>query len=803
MKVSYNWLKSYIDFDQSPEELADILTMLGLETSGIEEFGGVPGNFEGVVVGHVLSAEQHPNADKLRVCKVDVGQEEPLNIVCGAPNVAAGQKVPVATVGTKLHPFNGEPLKIKKGKIRGEVSMGMICAEDELGLGEDHEGIMVLEPSLTSGTPFNEVVKIEKDDIIEIDLTPNRIDGASHYGVARDLAAYFRTKATLPTFSLSPDQLADSNPIPVEILARDKCKRYTSLYLEGVTVGESPEWLKKRLLSIGLRPRNLVVDVTNFVLMELGQPMHAFDADQIEGKQIIVRTLDKATSFITLDDQTHTLLPDQDLLICDQRRPLCIAGTMGGLNSAVTTDTKNVFLEAAYFDPSTVRKTAKRLGIHSDSSFRFERGVDPHMTVNAILRATELIMQEGGGKPSKIQDVVVDEFPHFPVELTVEHAQRLIGKALSKEEIISILRSLEMKVTAKEHVLEILVPPYRVDVKRPQDVIEEILRVYGYNKVEPSIKINSSIDFQPDARDIFGLRQRYCDYLSASGYYEILTNSLVAEALTTEHSVPMLNPLSSDQAVLRISMLPGALETVQHNQNRQQEDLSLYEYGKTYFHTPEGYDEKEWITLIVTGQKHTTHWEGKSPKVSLYTLGKEVEKLQRWFKIEGTLMDSQFPDFDYGLDLVVKDKILLSYGKITSELTEVYDLRNDIFYMQIDWLYLADLYYQSDITFREVPVYPSIRRDISMLIDDDVMFADIKSLIQQVNSKLIRSVELHDVYRGQGIQQGKKSYLVSFELRDDKKSLSNEAADKIASKIYRKLTQEVQAEIRGKSENGQ
>ena len=797
MKISYNWLKEYIDFPYSPEELSDILTQLGLEVAGLEKTGTLP-EMEGVVVGLVESAVQHPNADRLSVCKVNVGTGESLHIVCGAPNVAAGQKVAVATVGTVLHPYEGDPFKIKKGKIRGEVSMGMICAEDELGLGTKHEGIIVLDEQLEIGTAFKTTLSSDEDYIIEIDLTPNRIDGASHYGVARDLAAYMRTKAKLPAIDLKKSKLP--NPIPVSIIDKELCKRYTSIYIEGVEVKESPDWLKKRLTAIGLRPINNIVDITNYVLMELGQPMHAFDADQLKGREIIVKTLPQNEKFMTLDEIERELIAGEDLMICDAEQPLCIGGTMGGINSGVTFKTKNIFLEAAYFDPGTVRRSSKRHNIHSDSSFRFERGTDPEMTETAALRAASLIVAVAGGTTSQLADIKLSDFPHFKVDLSVKHALKLIGKDIPKEEILAILQGLEMIVEEDPDgdMLHIKVPPYRVDVQRPQDVVEDILRVYGYNNIDIPTKLQSSINFS-QYRDVFRLRNRYADYLSANGFYEIVTNSLVGKDEEAKDAVQMVNPLSEEQSTLRQSMLPGMLEVIRHNQNRQIEDLSLYEFGKTYRTGKDGYEEREWLTLAITGLRHPKHWNFRADQVSLFSLTKEVERLQNWFKFSGKIRECSYADYDYGLELLQHAKVILRYGKVKDKITNTYSLRNEVFFMQIDWEALTTIYQQADITFKDIPLYPSIRRDISMLIDEHTSFADIQATIARANPKLIRSIELHDVYKGKGIAKGKKSYLVSIVLRDDKKTLVDKVADKVSERIYQMLKKEFGAEIRGEA----
>lgn len=800
MKVSYNWLKEYIDFDYTPDELKVILTMLGLEIGKVETVGGVPGDFEGVVVGHVLTAEKHPNADKLRVTTVDVGGDEPLQIVCGAPNVAAGQKVPVATIGTMLYPFGtGEEgaFKIKKGKIRGEVSMGMICAEDELGLGQGHDGILVLPEDIKAGTPFNQVAKTDKDFVLEIDLTPNRVDGASHYGAARDLAAYMMDihKLRLPKISLDPATLSKENPISVEIKDQERCKRYASIYIEGVEIKESPEWLKKRLNAIGLKPINNVADVTNFVLHELGNPLHAFDADKIEGGKIIVDTLSAKTKFETLVDGEKELLPEVDLMINDTKKPLCIAGTMGGMNSGVSEETKNIFLECAYFDPGTVRKTSKRLGINSDSSFRFERGVDPHMVPTAALRAASLIVEVAGGEASKLGDIKLDEFAPFKVDLSLKKARRLIGKDISKDTMIKILHALEVGVKQEGDVLHLDVPQYRVDVQRDVDVIEDILRVYGYNKIEIPSKINGSLNFRP-YKDMHRLRETYANYLAGAGYHEILTNSLVAGEFGDDKAVPILNPLSEELNILRQSMVHGALESMRWNQNRQNPDLAFFEFGKTYRQIAEGTLEQEWLALTISGAKHPMHFEDKAPMVSLQTLTKEAERLQQWFGIQGKFRETKYAEFAYGLELLVDGKVILKYGMVKPDLAAHFEMRNEVFHMLIDWAKLTDLYFGVKTEFQEIPQYPSIRRDISLMIDKVVSFDEIRDLVFKANPKLIKKVELHDVYMGKGIPTEKKSYLISFELQDERKTLADKAAEKTSSRVIQLLEKDLKAEIR-------
>lgn len=800
MKISYHWLKEYIDTDLGVEEVAHELTMLGLEIGKIETSGAIPGNLEGIVVGHVLSAEQHPNADRLRICQVDTGAEEALSIVCGAPNVAAGQKVAVATVGTVLYPFGKgeeESFKIKKGKIRGEVSLGMICAEDEMGIGPEHDGIMVLDASATPGSPVREYIELKEDIVLEVDLTPNRVDGASHFGTARDLAAALNTKATLPALSFDPTSLTGDNPIPVTIEDQDRCKRYSSLYIQGVTVSESPEWLQDRLTSIGLRPINNVVDVTNFVLHELGQPLHAFDAAHLAGKQIIVKTLDTDTTFVTLDDQERSLKAGLDLMICDAEKPLCIAGTMGGLNSGVTEKTADVFLESAYFDAGSVRRTSKRLGINSDSSFRFERGADPNMTVTALLRAADLIVQLAGGSISKVSDQKLDEFSPFEVSLSISKTQRIIGADISKERMLEILSSLEIDVANDSgDLLDLRVPQYRVDVKRDVDVMEDILRVYGYNNVELPAQMHMSLNYSKQ-RNEFRLKETVANYFAGHGYYEILNNSLVPASLGDENAVSLANPLSEDLGVLRQSMLPGVLETVRYNQNRQQSGMRLFEFGKTYRKRSETtYAETSWMTITVAGDKHPLHWESGAVHSSLFTLTREMEHLRTWAGVEGQVRESKDEEFAYGLELVVDGQILLSFGRVSSEWEKRYGLKIEAYHLKMNWDSFLKAHASKTVRYAPVPMYPSVRRDISLLMNKSVTFAQIKEVVEKANPKLIKSVDLHDVYLGNGMEENQKSYLVSVELRDDRKTLADSAVEKIMGFVISSLEKKLSVALR-------
>ncbi|MDX2286992.1 MAG: phenylalanine--tRNA ligase subunit beta [Bacteroidia bacterium] len=800
MTILYSWLKEFVEFDYTPAELQERLTMLGLEVAGVERIGGAPASLDGVVVGEVLSAEKHPNADRLRICQVDLGQGEPVQIVCGAPNVAAGQKVPVATIGTTLQPWGKGPeaaFEIKEGKIRGERSAGMICAEDELGLGPGHDGILVLDPALVPGTPFASTLDLQEDYVLEVELTPNRVDAASHYGVARDLAALLRKPVRLPDPGIDPASLSRPNPIPVSIQDGSRCKRYSSIHIEGVTVAESPAWLRQRIEAIGLRPINNIVDVTNYVLHELGHPLHAFDAGQLRGGQIVVRTPAGDEPFVTLDQTERTLKAGEDLMICDAERPLCIAGVMGGLNSGVTAETRSIFLESAYFEPGTVRRSARRMGLSTDSSWRFERGADPNMTVTAALRAAGLILQVAGGTASQVSDVRLADFPPKPVALSVSKAHRLIGKAIPREEIIGILRALEIGVEedAGGDLLHLLVPPYRVDVHRDVDVLEDLLRVYGYNSVEIPALMSQTLVFR-QRQDRFRLRELYASQLSAAGFYEILNNSLTRKSLGNESAVHLLNPLSEDLGIMRQSMLHGVLETLRHNQNRQEEDLAVYEFGKTYARTEHGFREHEWMALAVSGLRHPMHWEVKPGASGLGTVAREAERILRWFGLSGELAECEDPEFDYGMQVITGGRQLLRYGKTAGALAKRYDLRQDVYYLLLDWEYLLECYSTADPQYQEIPLYPMVQRDLSLLLDRGVPFAELRRLAQAAAPELIRSARLHDVYQGKNIPEGKKSYLISLELRDSRQTLSDKQVDQAMQQVIAALKRGAGAEIR-------
>ena len=802
MKVSYNWLKQYIDFEWTPEELCEKLTGTGLEVEGLERFESIPGALEGVVVGEVLSAVQHPNADRLKVCKVNVGQEEALQIVCGAPNVAAGQKVPVALVGCKLYPLNGEPFEIKKSKIRGEESQGMICAEDELGMGESHDGIIVFEDSVMVGQPVGTIYGIEMDYTIEIGLTANRSDATSHFGVCRDLGALLKKPLRLPEIHQALKAPTLENPISIHLENEALCPLYAGLYIQGVSIQESPKWLKNRLKAIGARPINNIVDSTNYVLHELGHPLHAFDADLISGNTIVVKTLKKNLEYTTLDEEKRQLLANEDLMICDGKGPVAIAGIMGGLGSSVNEKTTNIFLESAWFDPAAIRKTAKRLGMKTDASYRFERSADPHQVEPALLRAASLILELAGGRPSKLTTVSLREFPDTLISFNLERANRMMGKAFSEAEILDILKYLDIHKAKGSQSVEpgcilLAVPPYRVDVTRPQDIMEEILRIYGYNNIgfDNLSKFRMSFGNQTEARRT---RERYFNALAGSGWNEILTNSLVRNNLPGDHSVTLLNNLSEDLAVMRSNLLFTGLEVVEYNHNRKMTNLKLVDFGKVYSLENDKYLESERVGMLLTGNSSPDHWAVKPRKSSFFTLAREMERLQAWFGFEGQLSDLEdHPLFEYGMELCRGNTPIAKFGKVKAAHLKGRDIKGEVFYAEIEWAPLLKIARKSSLTFQELPKFPSLERDVSLLVPDSLKFSDVAEAIRKTSAKLIKEVRIGDVYKGEKIAPGKKSYLISIEMRDEAKSMTSHLADKIMEEVYKLLQDKFGAEVRG------
>lgn len=816
MKISYSWLKDYIQFEKSPEEICDILTQTGLEVGGIEEVETVKGGLEGLVIGEVMTCEAHPNSDHLSKTTVNVGTDEALPIVCGAPNVAAGQKVVVATVGTTLYDGDQE-FKIKKSKIRGEVSMGMICAEDEIGLGTDHNGIMVLDANARVGTPAKDFFKIESDWVIEIDLTPNRIDGASHIGVARDLAAFLsKTNKTEYTKPSVDDFSVDNNDleIPVEVVTPEACPRYSALTISGIEVKESPDWLKNRLKMIGLSPINNVVDVTNYVLFETGQPLHAFDADEITGGKVVVKTIDAGTKFTTLDEVERELHQD-DLMICNTEQGMCIGGVFGGIKSGVKASTRNVFLESAYFDPVYIRKTARRHGLNTDASFRFERGIDPNNTIYVLKRAAMLIKEVAGGSiSSNIVDIYPQPVEDFKVEVNYANITRLIGKELGVKMIKNILTSLEIKIDSEtENGLSLSVPPYRVDVQREADVIEEILRIYGYNNVEIPTQVKSSLQTaekpSPDR-----IKNLVAEMLTAKGFNEIWSNSLTKAAyyeglneLKADQTVMILNPLSNDLNGMRQTLLFGGLESIAYNANRQSKNLSFYEFGNCYFYKgtqlkdqpANNYWEESHLALFVTGNKEQENWTTKEEGTSFFGIKSNAENiLKRLGLLDQNLQveDSENELFSDGLKYSYNNRFVLEIGIVAGSILKKFDIDSPVYYAVFNWDNVFQLHKKHQVLFTELPKFPAVRRDLALLIDKNVKFDQIKQLAFRTERKLLRDVDLFDVYEGKGVPEGKKSYAVSFILRDDNKTLNDKAIDKTMQRFIFIFGKELGAELR-------
>lgn len=798
MKISYSWLKQFIQTEKTPEELSLILTNIGLEVESLEKVQPIVGGLEGLVIGKVLECTQHPNADRLRVTKVDIGAAEMLQIVCGAPNVAAEQKVVVAPVGTTVYPNEGEPFKINKSKIRGEVSEGMICAEDEIGLGSSHQGIMVLSESAAVGQLAKTFFEMEDDFVFEIGLTPNRADAASHLGVARDLAAYLRTGYQLPdvdAFQTAPETLK----IEVEVEDTEACPRYSSLSISGVTVKSSPDWLKDKLKVIGIRPINNIVDVTNYVLHELGQPLHAFDADQIKGNKVIVKKGLEGVSFTTLDD-VERKLSAADLMICNAEEPMCIAGVFGGKTSGVNEHTTNVFLESAYFNPVSVRKTAKRHALKTDASFRFERGTDPEITVFALKRAALLIKEIAGGE---ISSAISDHYPvnssPFEVEVSYGNIVKLIGQNIASEEIRSIIGALGIKVVAETDTgLSLEVPAYKVDVTRECDITEEVLRIYGYNNINIPSKVNASLNYTPKPNKE-NVQNMIADLLTANGFLEIWCNSLTRSAFSKkpEEAVEILNPLSSDLNVMRQSLLQPALESVAYNLNRKNSDIKFYEFGKTYHYIEGKYIERPRLLVLISGAKQSEQWNHANSPSNFYNLKATIDGIiSRLGLTNYQTAEVSDENFAYGLKYFRGDKVLVSFGAATSSDVKQAGVDKEVFYADFDWAFLLDSIRKNKIVNKEVPKYPAVRRDLSMLVDQQVTFDELKTIAFKTEKRLIKQVQVFDVYEGDRLPQGKKSYALNFTLQDEEQTLTDKQIDAIMQKIITNLAETAKAEIR-------
>lgn len=816
MNISYSWLKDYIALEQTPEEVGIILTQIGLEVGGIEEVETVKGGMKGLVIGEVVTCIPHPNSDHLSKTTVNVGTGELLEIVCGAHNVAAGQKVVVATVGTTLYMGNDE-FTIKKSKIRGETSEGMICAEDEIGIGTDHAGIIVLNGNAKVGTSAKDYFKVESEWAIEVDLTPNRIDAASHIGVARDLAAYLKKSQDISLNRPSVDDFKVDNhnlEIQVEVKNTEACPRYSGVTISGVTVNESPAWLKQRLKTIGLSPINNIVDITNYVLHETGQPLHAFDAAEITGNKVVVRTMDSGTKFVTLDSVEREL-NENDLMICNAENGMCIGGVFGGITSGVKDSTTNIFLESAYFDSVYIRKTARRHGLNTDASFRFERGTDPNGVIYALKRAAMLIKEVSGGTiSSEIADIYPQPVADFKVDVTYHNIKWLIGKDLGKETIKNILASLEIKIESEtESGLSLLVPPYRVDVKREADVIEELLRIYGYNNVEIPTQVNASLQTaeKPDPNQV---RNLIAEMLTAQGFNEIWSNSLTKASYYNglknykeEQTVKILNPLSADLNGMRQTLLFGGLEAILHNANRQNKNLRLYEYGNCYFykgtelkdHPEKNYREEEHLGLFVTGSKENENWAEKEKATSFFSIKMYAENILKRLGFSTEQMqitETENELFSEGLSYSFNNKTLLNFGIVAKKWLKKFDIENPVYYADFNWDSVLIHHKRHKVIFGELPKFPAVRRDLALLIDKAVKFEQIKETAYKVERKILRDVDLFDVYEGKGVPEGKKSYAVSFILRDDKGTLNDKLIEKTMQKLVDTFNRELGAVLR-------
>jgi len=809
MRISYNWLKQFIKTDLQSNEIADILTDLGLEVEGVDTFESLKGGLQGVVVGHVITCEKHPDADKLKITTVDIGDgNRPLQIVCGAPNVAVGQKVPVATIGTKLYDKEGNAFEIKKGKIRGQESHGMICAEDELGLGESHDGILILDASLTPGTPAARIFNIECDEVFEIGLTPNRADAMSHMGVARDLRAGLLQRGTtseLITPSVSNFKV-EKRTLKIDIKVEDSklVPRYCGVTISGVTVKPSPNWLQNRLKAIGLTPKNNIVDVTNYVLHELGQPLHAFDAAQIQGSKVIIKTLPTGTKFITLDDIERSL-HEEDLVICDESGPLCLAGVFGGKTSGVSNETTTIFLESAYFNPVSVRKTAKRHTLSTDASFRFERGIDPSITEYALKRAALLIQEVAGGEiTSDIIDVYPKRIEDFSVFIHFQKVNRIIGEEIKPETIKKILASLDIKVNSiSDAGLGLLIPSYRVDVTREIDVIEEILRVYGYNNVTIPGKLNATVSNSPRTEE-YHIQNTIANQLCGLGFNEMMANSLttpdyigLSQQLEAEQNVMMLNPLSNDLSAMRQSLLFSALEAVAFNNNRRRSDLKLFEFGKTYHKTAEGHLEEKHLTLTLTGNRSNESWIKAQEKSDFFLIKGYVMAILNRLGIEQKTVAIPVVNdiFAEGLALAIGKEIIVEFGSIKKTVVKHFDIKQEVVYADFNWGKLQK-YISNKIKYTDIPKYPEVRRDFALLVDETIQFEQIFNLAKQTEKSVLKQVKLFDVYQGKNLPEGKKSYAVSFILQDDTKTLTDSQIDKIMGKLQSQFESQLGASLR-------
>ena len=804
MKISVSWLKDYIDLHESTDEIAHMLTMSGLEVEGIERVEMVKGGLEGLVIGKVLECKRHPNADKLSTTLVDIGGGQPVPIVCGAPNVAKGQNVVVATVGTKLYGPEGEEFKIKKTKIRGEISEGMICAEDEIGLGTSHDGILVIEDEVEAGTPAARYFKVESDEVLEIGLTPNRADATSHIGVARELRALLNRDVRYPDIS---NFKPDNNDFPVEVIVENQkaCPRYSGLTVTGLTIGESPEWLKRRLLSIGQAPINNVVDITNFILHELGQPLHAFDLAKIRGRKVVVKTLPEGTPFVTLDEQERKLKAD-DLMICDSEGGMCIAGVFGGAESGVTDGTTGIFLESAYFSPDYIRRTSTTHGLKTDSAFRFERGTDPNMTVFALKRAALLIRELAGGKiSSEVIDIYPREIGPFRVPMSYAHIDRLIGKKIDRERIKEILHLLDIDTTDEtQDGFMAIVPPYRVDVTREADVIEEILRIYGYDNIALAKSTGSPFHAEFADPDMRKEQMTATELLVANGYFEIITNSLtkpeyakLSKAFDDQRSVYILNKLSEDLAVMRQTMLFSGLEVIAHNINRRQSDLKLFEFGKKYQHIEKKYIEQFYLSVWATGNYEKENWIRKTRPLEFHDLYAVILKIINKF-IDESYSSENFSDdiFEYGLKLSISGHEFARFGLLNKTTAQLAGVSEDIFYAELDFEWLVTKR-KRNFRVEEISRFPEVRRDLSLVVDKSVPFERIREITEANEFRgILKQVNVFDYYVGEKLEKDKKAIAISLILQDKKRTLTDKVIDKTMKRLMQLFETKVGATIR-------
>ena len=835
MNISYKWLKEYVDFDMTADEVAAALTSEGLEVDGVEEVQSIKGGLAGIVIGEVLTCEPHPNSDHMHVCTVNIGTDEPAQIVCGAPNVAAGQKVVVATLGTKLYDGDKE-FTIKKSKLRGIESCGMICAEDEIGIGTDHAGIIVLPADAVPGTPAAEYYHLESDFVIEVDITPNRADACSHYGVARDLYAWLVQNGKKTSIHRPSDAefKVDNHDLDIDVVVENEeaCPRYCAVTVKDVTVKESPEWLQNKLRTIGLRPINNIVDITNYIMMAYGQPLHCFDADMIKGGKVVIKSMPEGTPFVTLDGAEHKL-SERDLAICNAEEPMCIAGVFGGKGSGTYETTKNVLFESAYFNPTWIRKSARRHGLSTDASFRFERGIDPHGQIYALKQAALLAKELGGGTISmEIKDINPNPMKDFSVSLSYDYCDKLIGKHIPAETIKSIVTSLEMKITNESaDGLELEVPAYRVDVQRPCDVVEDILRIYGYNNVEMPNTLNASLTVKTDVDKSNKLENLIAEQLVGAGFNEILNNSLTKssyyeklEAYPLSNCVKLLNPLSADLSVMRQTLLFGGLESISHNANRKNANLRFFEYGNCYHfneakkcadiipgvskstdpevikHVLDAYSEEDHLALWLTGKRISGTWAHADQDSSVFELKAYLLNIFTRLGVNlgaTVFVDSKNDIFAKGVEIQNRGgKVLAMYGVISKKITKLCDVDNEVYYADINWKNVMKAIKSNKVTYKEIAKFPAVSRDLALLVDKSVEFASIEKIAYACEKKLLKEIKLFDVYEGKNLEEGKKSYAVNFLLQDAEKTMNDKQTDAIMNKIIMSLEKQLGAKLR-------